>query len=137
SVTLTLSPTQADSRGCLSFGGGTLKITGTGYTADKVVFAQLQKMKSGGGFDKLGPVQSSTTAGGKLNIQFPGAIIAQTFYRFDFYVDDNPSNSHCDSTDHVYRQDSGALGPTMTGGELDYMIDGSGTTNPAACATFQ
>ena len=117
-------------------GGGTIKVKGMGFTANKVVFAQLLK-QDGSKYDALGPVQTSTTAGGNIDIEFPGAIITQTFYRVDFYVDDNPSNSHCDSTDHVYRVDSDALGTSHAGGELDYTVNGTDPTNSAACVTFQ
>jgi hypothetical protein len=137
SAALSLSPSQADSHGCLSFGGGTLKVTGTGFTANKVFFAQILK-KDGSNYKKLGnPLNGPVSSSGAIDIEFPGGIVTQTFYRVDFYIDDNPTNGKCDTTDKVFRVDSGALAPNQTPAELDYTVNGTDTPNTAACASFQ
>jgi hypothetical protein len=138
SASVSLTPAQAASQGCLSFGGGTLKITGSMLPASamgKVFFAQLLKL---GGTTpvKLGNPISGTVTGTNIDIEFPGGIITNVLYRVDFYVDDNPNNTKCDTTDDVYRVEPGALGSSNAGGELDGMVKDT-DKNPAACATFQ
>ncbi len=136
SSTVGVTPSQADSQGCLSFGGGTLKVTGTGFPANKIFFAQLFK-KDGTDFKKLGGVTNGVTTNGSIDIEFPGGIITQTFYRVDFYVDSNPTNSMCDPSDPAFRVDSGALGPSQAGGELDLTVMGTDPSQAVAvCPTF-
>jgi hypothetical protein len=132
-----LDADATDSHGCLSFGSGTLKLTGSTLpagAAGKVFFAQLLKL---GGTTplKLGNPVSGTVMGSNIDIEFPGGIITDVLYRVDLYVDDNPTNTKCDSTDDVYRVAPGALGGSNVGGELDATVT-EADRNPAACGTF-
>ncbi len=134
-ATVSFTPASAAPDGCLSFGGKTLKLTGTNLTANKVYIAYLLKKKPDNSFQKLG-LHNGVTGNGSVDIEFPGGVISGNFYRVDLYIDIN-SNNTCDTSDPAYRKDSGALGPSDPG-PLTLTLDGNvDMTNPDVCNTFK
>src|SRR5262249_53465634 len=110
-----------DPRGCLSFGGSTLHVTATNFTATGHIFkAALTRLD---GLKHLA-VFADVLQNGMIDFSWDGGIIAGNFYRVDIYIDNN-NDDHCGGPDTFLSKTSGALPPGDTGDVTTLMIDGT------------
>jgi hypothetical protein len=127
-----------DSTGCLSYGGGSAEMKGTGFMPDQSLKAALVRVSDGAVIDRKGTI----TQGGSFSIKFPGALQPATFYRVDYYVDLNFSE-RCDAppTDQVWRYVSGAYGEAhvqgLAGGGFTVEVNPGDAMNSSACQSHE